>query len=140
MVVTLGLATRSDQALNFILGPVDDPQYFCITSDPIPVADVGSPTTLQECSAGKTVRIGHGETIAIDLRSGGIDSTTSWHDFHLSDEGVLQMVVAPANTSAAGASHEIALYRAVKPGQSNISAVQVRCGRNGGCGRDHRWR
>jgi predicted secreted protein len=140
MVVVVGLATRSDQVLNFILGPVDDPQYFCFTSDPSPAAGLNSSTVLQECSAGKTMHIGRGETIAIDLRSGGVDSATNWHDFHVSDASVLQTVVAPTNTSATGPSEEIALYRAVKTGQSSISAVQVRCGWNGSCGRNHRWK
>jgi hypothetical protein len=138
MLVVMGLVLRSEEVLNFILGPVDDPQYFCYVPDPSPVTKLGSSTILQECSAGKTVSIGRGETIAIDLLSGGIDSATNWHDFHVSDESVLQMVVAPTNTSATGPSEEIALYRAVKTGQSSISAVQVSCGQS--CGRGHRWK
>jgi hypothetical protein len=137
MLVVLGLVLRSDQVLNFILGPVDNPQYFCSIPDPSPVTELGSSTILQECSAGKTVSIGRGETIAIELPYGGTDSITTWHDFHVSDESVLQTVVAPTNTSYRGRSEEIALYRAAKTGQSRISAVQTTCFRS--CGRDHRW-
>jgi hypothetical protein len=138
VLVVMALVLRSDEVLNFILGPVDDPHYFCFVPDPSPVTDLGSSTILQECSAGKTVSIGHGKTVAIELPSGGIDSITIWHDFHVSDESVLQTVVAPTNTSATGPSKEIALYRAVKTGQSSISALQAICVRS--CGRDHRWK
>jgi hypothetical protein len=143
IIVVLGLTLRSDQVLNFILGPVDDPQYFCFRSDPSPVVDVATSTVLQECSAGKTVSIRRGETIAVDLQNSScVDSTTSWHDFHVSDGSILQTVVA--QTSRGGActrSDEIAVYRAVKTGQSSISAVQLVCGGiGGGCGREHRWK
>jgi hypothetical protein len=141
LVVVAGLALRSDEVLNFILGPVDDPQYFCFTPDPSPVADVSSSTVLQECSAGKTVSIGRGETIAVDLQnSPGVDRTTNWHDFNVSDESVLQTVVAPTRKGVHGRSDMIAVYWAVKRGHSKISAVQLVCGAIGGaCGRDHRW-
>ena len=142
MVVVAGLALRSDEVLNFIPGPVDDPQYFCFTPDPSPVADVNSSTVLQECSAGKTVSIGRGEPIAVDLQnSSGVDRTTSWQDFTVSDKSVLQTVVAPTSRGDRRRSDEIAVYRAAKAGQSSISAVQVVCGGiGGGCGRDHRWK
>src|SRR5258708_32417848 len=128
-VVVLGLALRFDQVLNFIAGPVDDPQYFCFASDPSPVAGVGSSTVLQECSEGKTVSIGRGETIAVDLRnSSGVDSTTTWHDFKVTDESVLQTVVAQTSRGVRPRSDEIAVYRAVKKGRSSITALQAVCG------------
>jgi hypothetical protein len=141
LVVGLGLATRGDQLLNFILGPVDDPGYFCGAPDPSPVADMGSSTVLQECSAGKTVTIGRGETIAVDLQNHyGIDRYSDWHDFSVSDESVLRTVVAPTSGGIRSPSDDIAVYRALKAGESTISAVQMTCGAPGGCGRDHRWR
>jgi hypothetical protein len=142
LVVVMGLALRSDEVLNFIFGPVDDPQYFCFTPDPSPIAGVTSSTVLQECSAGKTVSIGRGEPIAVDLQSStGVDRTPSWHDFNVSDESVLQTVVAPTRTGVHGRSDMIAVYRAVKRGRSSISAEQLVCGGIGGsCGRDHRWK
>lgn len=153
IVVALGLATRPDQFLNFILGPVDDPRYFCGAPDPSPVADLGSSTVLQECSAGKAVSIRRGETIAVDLQNNyGIDRTSDWHDFNVSDESVLGKVAAPSarlrvSDTGSGTSRvvysrsdEIAVYRALKAGESTISAVQVACGAPGGCGRDHRWK
>ena len=142
VVVVLGLMTNGDQFLNFILGPVDDPQYFCSASDPKPLADLGSSTVLQECSAGKTVSIGRGEMIAVDLQnSSGVDSTTSWHDLHVSDESVLQTVTAPTSRSVFPRSDEIAVYHVIKSGQSSISAVQSVCGGpHGACTRDHLWK
>jgi hypothetical protein len=142
IVVGFGLATNGDQFLNFILGPVDDPQYFCGAPDPSPVADVGSSTVLQECSAGKTVTIRIGKTIAVDLQNKyGVDTGSAWHDFNVSDELVLRAVVAPTSRGIRPRSDEIAVYRAVKGGQSTISAVQVDCGGpHNHCGRGHRWR
>lgn len=141
-VAVLGLLLRGDEVLNFILGPIDDQQYFCFRSDPSPVADLSSSTVLQECSAGKTVKIGRGQTIAVDLQnSSGVDSSTSWHDFNVSDESILQTILAPTNRGGARSSDEIAVYRAAKRGQSNISAVQVVCGGpHSFCGRNHRWK
>jgi hypothetical protein len=141
IVVALGFATRPDELLNFILGPVDDPGYFCGAPDASPVADLGSSTVLQECSAGKTVKIGRGETIAVDLQNQyGVDRYSDWHDFTVSDESVLQTVIAPSRRGIRPRSDEIAVYRAIKAGESTISAVQVACGATGGCGRDHRWK
>jgi hypothetical protein len=142
IIVGLGIVTHVDRVLNFILGPVDDPQYFCFFPDPSPVADLGSSTVLQECSAGKTVSIRRGETIAVDLPNPfGVDRTTSWHDFNVSDESVLQTVVAPTSKTIHFRRDEIAVYRAVKTGRSSISVLQAVCGApGGGCGRDHRWK
>lgn len=143
IVVAFGVATRSDEVLNSILGPIDDQQYFCFRSDPSPVADLNSSTVLQECSAGKTVTIGRGQTIAVDLQNSScIDSKTNWQDFNVSDESVVQTVLAPTTGGGACArSDRIAVYRAVKTGQSSISAVQVVCGGpHAACGRNHRWK
>jgi hypothetical protein len=138
----LGLATSGDQLLNFILGPVDDLSYFCNAPDPGPVAHIGSSTVLQECSAGKTVTIKRGETVAVDLpNSYGVDTSDEWHDFSVSDQSVLGMVVAPTRRDTHSRSDEIAVYRALKSGQSTISAVLVHCGGHlGRCGRGHRWK
>jgi hypothetical protein len=154
MVMAWGVATRYDQVLNFILGPVDDPQYFCGTPDPSPLADLGTTIVLQECSAGKTVTIKRGERIAVDLRHDQcVDMCSVWHDLGVSDQSVLGAVVAPTRRdshfrSGSGItsvsrdrSDEIAVYRALITGRSSISAVQVVCGGIGGaCGRDHRWK
>jgi hypothetical protein len=140
LVVGLGLLWNGEQVVNFILGPVDDPRYFCDAPQPSPVADLGSSTVLQECSAGKTVPIGRGKTIAVDLQSGGVDMVPNWHDFHVSDESVLQTVVAARADTSAHRRDEIAVYRAVRTGQSTISAVQVVSGWNGSTGRSHVWR
>ena len=152
IVVAFGLATRPNQLLNFFLGPDDDPRYFCGAPDATPVADLGSSTVLQECSAGKAVRVRRGETIAVDLPNNyGVDRSSDWHDFNVSDKSVLGTVVAPnarLQVSATGTgisrvvytrNDEIAVYRALKAGESTISAVQVACGAPGGCDRDHRW-
>ena len=140
IVVLLGVLTRPCEVLNFILGPVDDPQYFCSGPDPSPLPEFSSSTVLQECSAGKTVTIGRGQTIAVDLlNSACVDFTTRWRDFSVSNESVLETALAP--TSRGGACDrwdEIAIYRAVGRGQSSISAVQTVCGWQG-CGRSHRW-
>ncbi|HEX7264014.1 MAG TPA: hypothetical protein VF383_07530 [Candidatus Dormibacteraeota bacterium] len=142
MLLVAGVVFRSDEILNFILGPVDDPQYFCVTPDPSPLADVGSSTVVQECSAGKTVSIGRGETIAVDLpNSPGVDQTRTWHDFRVSDGSVLQTVIAPTTRGDRRRSDLLAVYRAVKSGRSSISVMQLVCGAIGGaCGRDHLWK
>jgi len=141
IVVALGFATRPYELLNFILGPADDPRYFCGAPDASPVVDLGSSTVLQECSAGKTVKIRRGDTIAVDLQNRyGVDRYSDWHDFNVSDESVLQTVIAPTSRAIRPRSDEIAVYRAIKAGESTISAVQVDCGATGGCGRDHRWK
>jgi hypothetical protein len=69
MVLVAGLALRSDEILNFILRPVDDPQYLCFVPDASPLTGLASSTVLQECSAGKTVNIARGETIAVISRT-----------------------------------------------------------------------
>jgi hypothetical protein len=153
IVVAFGLVTRPDPILNFVLGPVDDPRYFCGAPDPSPVADVSSSTVLQECSAGKAVSVRRGETIAVDLQNDyGVDTSSDWHDLNVSDEAVLRTVIAPnarfqLSATGAGTSRvvykrndEIAVYRVLKAGKSTISAVQVTCYGHGGCGRDHRWK
>ena len=91
-------------------------------------------------------------TIAVDLQNNyGVDRGSDWHNFNVSDESVLGTVVAPsarlqvsATVSPIGRvvyarNDEIVVYRALKAGESTISAVQVACGAPGGCDRDHRW-
>jgi hypothetical protein len=141
MIVAYGLAVRSDQVLNFILGPDDDPLYFCSAPDPSPIADMGSSTVLQECSAGKTVTIGLGETVAVDLLNCyRAVAQSDWHDFNVSDESVLRTVVSPTTRGIAPRTDEIAVYRSLKAGQSTISVIPVNCGANGHPSRDHRWK
>jgi hypothetical protein len=149
IVVGFALATRPFTLLNFILGPVDDPGYFCGAPDRSPVADPGSSAVLQECSAGKTVSIRRGDRVAVDLQNNfGVDTYSDWHDFNVSDESVLRTVVAPTNRASTTRtvdgvfrrSDEIAVYRAIKAGESTISAVQESCFAPNGCGRDHRWK
>jgi hypothetical protein len=130
------------QIVGFILGPISDPGYFCGTPDPSPVADLGTTMVLQECSAGKTVTIRRGETIAVDLQHYYcVDMCSDWHDLGVSDQSVLGTIVAPTRRDSRLRSDEIAAYRALEAGQSTISAVLVRCGDSnwGGCDRGHRW-
>ncbi len=137
IVVSLGLFTHIGEVLNFIVGPDNDPGYFCVAPDPSPVPDIGSSTVLQDCSAGKTVSIKRGETIAIDLFA-----SDGWHELNVSDQSILGTVVAPTKRDTPGRfrTDEIALYRGLKPGQATISFVQVQCGGPFGCGRSNSWR
>lgn len=161
LVVSLGLATHPDEALNFILGPVDDPSYFCNGPDLSPVTSIAAATVLQNCAAGKTFTLAKGQTIAVDLQSyNGIDTRTQWTDVTVSDARVLSTVsgpyrvkdVAPAPSSGSSCSvrcstygpgrlDEVAIYRATRTGRATLSAVQQFCTGNfgGGCGRTYRW-
>ena len=137
IVVAFGLVTHIDDVLNLIVGPDNDPSYFCGAPDPSPVADIGSSTVLQDCSAGTTVSLKGGETIAVDLFA-----SDGWHELKVSDQSILGTVVAPTRRDTPGRYRvdEIALYRGLKPGQATITSVQVHCGGPFGCGRSHRWR
>jgi hypothetical protein len=131
-----------EQIVGFVFGPINDPSYFCGNPDPSPVADLGTTMVLQECSAGKTVTIKRGETIAVDLRHYYcVDKCSDWHDLGVSDQSVLGTVVAPTTRDSRLHSDEIAAYRALKAGRSTISAVIVQCAysNNERCDRGHRW-
>jgi hypothetical protein len=132
---------NQEHVLGFIFGPINDPGYFCGTPDPSPVADLGTTMVLQECSAGKTVTIKRGETIAVDLQqSHGVDIGSDWHDLGVSDLSVLGTVVAPTSRDSRLRSDEIAAYRALEAGQSTISAVLVQySGSSDRYDRGHRW-
>jgi hypothetical protein len=111
MVLVAGLALRSDEILNFILRPVDDTQYLCFVPDASPLTGLASSTVLQECSAGKTVNIARGETIAVDLQnSPGVDQTRTWHDFNVSAASVLQTVIARTSRGDRRRTDLIAVY------------------------------
>jgi hypothetical protein len=152
LVVGLALLTAGDRVVNFVLGPDDDPHFFCTGPDPSPFPTISSSSVLQECSAGKTVTIRHGDIIVVDLPSGMcIDTCSTWDDFAISDRSVLRLVSGPAvqqsrTTDESGAvfvrQDEIAEYRALKAGKSTLSAVLTWCTANfgGHCARGHRWR
>jgi hypothetical protein len=130
--------------LNFVLGPINDPGYFCTTPDPTPVANLNATVVLQECSAGKTVTISQGATIAVDLQNFfGVDTSDDWHDLGISDSSVLETVVSPSSRGVRPRSDEIAVYRALRVGQSTISAVLRHSGGAGGYAggyaRGHLW-
>jgi hypothetical protein len=142
ILAAIVLWQNQDHVLGFIFGPINDPGYFCGTPDPSPVADLGTTIVLQECSAGKTVTIKRGETIAVDLPQDlCVDLCTDWHDLGVSDQSVLGAVTAPTRRDSRFRSDEVAAYRALEAGQSTISAVLVQCGdsNGGGCRRGHRW-
>jgi hypothetical protein len=142
VLVALFLVADREQIAAFFLGPVHGPAYFCSAPDPTPVADLGASLVLQECSAGRTVTVSLGETIAVDLQNlYGVDTSRDWHDLGVSDNSVLGTVVAPIARGVRPRSDEIAVYRALKAGDSAISAVLVSCTANfgGHCSRGGRW-
>ena len=141
ILAAIVLWQSQEQIAGFIFGPVNDPGYFCGTPDPSPVADLGTTLVLQECSAGKTVTIKRGETIAVDLHHYSCaDMCRDWQDLGVSNQSVLGTVVAPTRREIRFGSDEIATYRAVEAGQSTISAVLVQCGNSiYRCDRGHRW-
>lgn len=152
-VLFLGPAlwTGGGRVLNLVLGPDDDPHFFCTAPDPSPFPTISSSTVLQGCSAGKTVTIRHGDTLAVDLPSDMcIDQCSRWDDFAVSDESVLRSMGPPevkwSRSPEVGGvffvrQDLIADYRAVKAGESTISAVSTWCSANTGrCARAHRWK
>ncbi len=143
LIAVLGLATQTDEVLNFILGPVDDPSYFCVTPDPSPVTSIAASTVLQDCAAGKTFTLPKGQTVAVDLRGGaGVDSATQWTDVTVSDGKVLSTVSRPARVRGVDKMRldEVAVYRATQTGQATLSAVEQQCGFGGNCSRGQLWR
>lgn len=139
------------RVLNLVLGPDDDPHFFCTAPDPSPFPTISSSTVLQGCSAGKTVTIKHGDTLAVDLPSDMcIDQCSTFHDFAVSDQSVLKLIGPPAtkllrSTDSSGfvfvRQDLIADYLALKAGESTVSAVSTWCSANTGrCARAHRWR
>jgi hypothetical protein len=141
LLVVVFLAMWAPSILNFVLGPINDPGYFCTTPDPTPVANLNATVVLQECSAGKTVTISRGTTIAVDLQNFfGADTSDSWHDLDTSDSSVLETVVSPSSRGIRPRSDEIAVYRALRVGRATITAVLRHSGGGGGYARGHLWR
>ncbi len=125
-----------------LYGPIDDPAYFCASSDPSPAAGIAASLILQDCAAGKTYILARGATVAIDLPGGhGIDTSTTWKDVGVSNESVLATVAPLGKVGNEYNFEEVAVYRASQKGESTISATQVGCSANfgGTCDRDHRW-
>ena len=140
VLVVVFLAVWAPSILNFVLGPINDPGYFCSTPDPTPVGNLNATVVLQECSAGKTVTISRSTTIAVDLQNVfGVDTSDSWHDLGPSDGSVLETVVSPSSRGIRPRSDEIAVYRALSVGQSMITAVLRHSGGGGGYARGHLW-
>jgi hypothetical protein len=140
LIAAVFLAVWVPSILNFVLGPINDPGYFCSTPDPTPVVNLNATVVLQECSAGKTVTISQGATIAVDLQNFfGVDTSDDWHDLGISDSSVLETVVSPSSRGIRPRSDEIAVYRALRVGQSTISAVLRHSGGGGGYARGHLW-
>ncbi len=140
LIAVVFLAVWAPSILNFVLGPINDRGYFCSTTDPTPVANLNATVVLQECSARKTVTLGRGSTIAVDLQNFfGVDTSDDWHDVGISDSSVLETVVSPSSRGVRPRSDEIAVYRALRVGQSTISAVLRHSGAGGGYARGHLW-
>ena len=140
LIAVVFLAVSAPLILNFVLGPINDPGYFCTTPDPTPVANLNATVVLQECSAGKTVTIRRSTTIAVDLQNFfGVDTSDVWRDLGVSDSSVLETVVSPSSRGIRPRSDEIAVYRAISVGQSMITAVLRHSGGGGGYDRGHLW-
>lgn len=126
-----------------LFGPIDDPGSFCGAPDPNPAPGIAASIILQECAAGKTFTVQRGQTIAIDLQvSHGIDTSSTWVDFSVSNGSVLGTVTPPETVGTLRRREdEIALYQARRSGEATISGVQMSCTGNfgGGCGRGLRW-
>ena len=121
----------------------DDPQFFCSSPDPAPVAEASDATLiLRGCAAGKTYRVPRGGTIAIDLASGGrLDSGAVFHALTVSDRWILQTVVPPKTIG--DPSHYVivdyvAIYRGARRGIVTVSALYRVCISNG-CIDTSRW-
>ena len=144
LIAVLGFAFNPDAFFNLLLGPIDDPSYFCVNPDPSPVPNIGAQHLLQECTAGKTISVANGETVAVDLVAyTGVDTSTQWTDLSVSNGQVLITVSFPAHVYTARSSRidDIAVYRAARSGESTLSAVRHDCGGpHNACGREHRWR
>ena len=114
--------------------PDDDPQFFCNMPDPSPVAEANATSLLlQDCAAGKTFTLPRGETIAIDLATGGrFDPGAEFHDLAVTDRSILQTVSAPrtidvGTRDGTPAFDYFAIYQAVHSGRVTISALYRRC-------------
>jgi hypothetical protein len=118
-----------------------DPAIFCPSPDPTPQLADYSPITVQNCAAGRTLRMEQGETIAVDLYSVyGVDRHTEWTLPTVSDSDVLVNVYAPElRIGPDGGAYALATYRAARPGTATISAFEHFCGGPVGCGFGVRW-
>jgi hypothetical protein len=130
-------------ASGILSGPIDDPRYFCGAPDPSPAPGISASMVLQECATGKTFTLHRGQTVAIDLPGGGhgVDTSTGWSDFNVSDTSVLSEVTPRVTLGGKFGQEEIALYRALGSGEATISRVLKHCTANGGgfCDRGYRW-
>ena len=132
LIVLVFLGVWIPSLVNFVLGPINEPGYFCGTADPRPLPNLGASIVLQECAAGTSVTVNDGATIAVDLQNlYGADTSDQWHDLATSDNSVLATVVSPSSRGIRPRSDEVAVYRTVKVGRSTISAVLQH---NGGAG------
>ena len=145
-VLAAVLVTNRERFADRLETPSDDPQFFCSTPDPSPAAE-GNATSLrlQDCAAGKTFTLQRGETIAIDLATGGrgLDLGAEFHDLAVSDPSILQTVSAPRTIDAGPqdgmrAFDYFAIYKGVHSGRVTLSALYLTCF-HGGCYDTLRW-
>lgn len=124
-------------------GPIDDPGYFCGAPDPSPAAGIAASIVLQECAAGKTFSLRRGQTIAIELPGSGhgVDTSTGWSDFNVSNTSVVSEVTPRETLSGQFGQEEVTLYKALGSGEASVGRVLTHCTANGGgvCDRGHRW-
>jgi len=130
---------------NAAFAPIDDPSHFCQAPDPSPIASIAASVVLEDCAAGKTVSVAKDQIVAIDLQNArGVDTWTQWTDLSISDGQVLSTV--SGLTQLAGEppvrEDDVALFRAMEPGQATITVLAQYCTANGGgsCGRSYLWR
>lgn len=144
-VLAVVLVTNRDRIADRFETPNDDPQFFCSMPDPSPVAEANAPSLLlQDCAAGKTFTLPRGETIAIDLATGGrLDLGAEFHDLAVSDRSILQTVSAPRTIDSGTRDGTpvfdyFAIYKGVHSGRVTISALYRTCF-HGSCNDTFRW-
>lgn len=123
-----------------LFSPLNDPpDYVCTPPDTAPMAGFGAASVLQECATGKTFTISRGQTIAVDLQEAhGVDSSSVWRDFSVSDPSVLEIAAGPENLGIQPRSDEVATYVGLRTGVSDLSAFFHSC--SVGCDVGKRWR
>ena len=149
ILVAIVLATflnREGIADRFERPSDDNPRFFCSVPDPAPSAKArGASLILQGCAAGKAFTLPRGETIAVDLASGGwLDAGASFHDLTVSDPTILRTVSAPTAIRAGGTVNGapsfdyVAVYKGVRSGLVTINALYRTCFQ-GSCNDMLRW-
>ena len=152
--VAVVLAAGGVWIYSAFFAPIEDPSYFCDASyramhpDLSHASPIAATILVNDCAAGKTYQLTQGQTIGVDLLAydHGVDSTTAWTDVTVSNYQVLNTVRAPARVRVPVVKgfypvHEVAVYRAAKPGEVTLTATEHFCrgGPGGGCDQGHRW-